>query len=169
MVCLVIHYRLPKDATSVCDATRVENSIRYPSSVSGIEWTTLSARQKRFLKRAESFAKKREVSFQNHCAILVRGSKIVAVGYNSYKNEPSSLSEEHVRMVPGRNSVMGVGPHAEVDAMNQLSDVAGMTLYVVRVNRNGELANSAPCEGCTASARSRGIRRIIWSEGGPLD
>ena len=152
----------------MCDRDRrVPNDIRYPNAA-GIEWRELSARDRRFLKRTIDLAKKREVDFQNHSAVLVRGSKIIAIGYNSYKNEPSVLSTEHVRMVKGRNTVMGVGPHAEVDALSNVKDASGMTLYVSRVLRNGSVGNSAPCEGCQTTARALGVRRIVWTEGGEI-
>lgn len=142
---------------------RVRSARRY-SSVGELEEPRLTARHAHFLRRAAAFARRREVSHSNHCALLVRGSKVVAVGFNSYKNDPRCLSHEHVRAIPGRNSVMGVGPHAEVAALSQVRDARGLTLYVARVTRTGEVSSSAPCHSCLTTARALGVRHIIWTE-----
>lgn len=144
-------------------SSRIPAEVRYPTSGS-IEWRELSTRDKRFLKRAAAFAAKREVDYQNHCAIAVRGSKIVGIGFNSYKNDPGMLSEEHVRVVSGRNSYMGVGPHAETAALSQLTNTEGVTIYVARLLRTGEVGNSAPCEGCQLALRKAGVKRVVWTE-----
>ena len=44
-----------------------------------------------------------------------------------------------------------VGVHSEMDAVIKLglSDCAGLTIINTRIDRNGELAMSKPCAGCT--------------------
>jgi len=145
---------------------RVRSDVRY-ANAGGYDFDrVLSTRDKRFLKRAANMAKKREVDFHNHCTIITKGPKVVAIGYNSYKNDPRHLSDEHVRGVPGRNLRHGVGPHSEISALQQVSDPTGVTVYVVRVMKNGELAESKPCEVCTEALQEAGVKRVVWSEDG---
>jgi deoxycytidylate deaminase len=141
---------------------RVEN--RYAENSFGIEFLELSNRDKRFLNKALELAGLREdVDHNRHCAIAVKNGNILSVGFNRYKNEPSVLSDEHLRSVPGRNQCHGVGPHAEIDALRQVSDPKGVIIYVARALRNGEPGNSAPCGDCQIFMQNAGVKRVYWS------
>jgi cytidine deaminase len=51
--------------------------------------------------------------------------------------------------------------HAEARLVRKLNK--GSYVYVVRILRNGELANARPCNGCQKTMRSRGIKRVYYS------
>jgi hypothetical protein len=56
--------------------------------------------------------------------------------------------------------------HAEVDALLKVSnreDLRGATVYVIRVNKQGQLAMSQPCPMCSEILREHGIKRAFFT------
>ncbi|GAF74312.1 unnamed protein product, partial [marine sediment metagenome] len=51
--------------------------------------------------------------------------------------------------------------HAENRVTRKLD--YGSTVYVVRVLKNGELANARPCKSCVTIMKLRGVRRCYYS------
>ena len=86
---------------------------------------------------------------QKHGAILMQGSRVLAVGVNSYRNEPGSIVWDDDESKPA-----GISVHAEVQATKTHLDVPNTTLYVVRVGAAG-LMNSRPCPEC--------VYHLIWN------
>lgn len=82
---------------------------------------------------------------QRHGALLMQGGRTLAIGINSDKN-PSYLDGIH----PNYSSV-----HAEVAATKLHATVPNTTLYLVRLGRNGKLADSTPCPRC--------VEWLLWS------
>lgn len=84
---------------------------------------------------------------QNLIAFAVRRRRIVSVGYNSYtKTHPyqQSLSAKVGQLRPFL--------HAEIAALLKApKDVD--SLYVMRINKQGELVNAAPCPVCRLAIR----------------
>ena len=74
-----------------------------------------------------------------HGAILMQGSRVLAVGVNSYRNPPQGMAWE---------DVSGISIHAEVAATRMHTTVPNTTLYIVRVNRKLDLMPSHPCREC---------------------
>jgi len=84
-------------------------------------------------------------------AILARGSRIISVGTNSYKTHPKSNS-------PYKTT------HAEFSAINKASrDLAGATIYVVRLLATGELGMAKPCQDCRRFIKKMNLRKIVYS------
>lgn len=104
-----------------------------------------------------------------HVAVLVRGGRLLSVGYNHAKR---GLLFSHIF---GMKSY-----HAEIDAIDGFSDdeLKGAILYVVGMTRQGRLLNSRPCWRCqTVLAErplkdviylDRGVVRSLWSDRPPL-
>ena len=56
--------------------------------------------------------------------------------------------------------------HAEVDALRNVKDAVGATVYVARINRQGEQRLSKPCLSCQQYLDKRGIKRVVYTTGG---
>ena len=87
-----------------------------------------------------------------HAACVFKGKRIFGIGRNvQYKTHPS-----------------GSGPyctmHAEVAAITQAKnffwpekDLSGLSIFVMRVNKRGEIKFSKPCEDCMRLIRQYGL------------
>jgi deoxycytidylate deaminase len=96
-----------------------------------------------------------------HCALIVRGGSILAVGYNglNVNGYIDYLSDYDKTPRPFINR------HAEIDAIlsarNKI-DLRGSKLFVIRLKSTG-VGLSAPCASCQHAARQYGIKRVIYS------
>jgi deoxycytidylate deaminase len=78
-----------------------------------------------------------------HVAIVKRGRRILAIGWNTGWR------------------------HAEHDAIGKVRNreyLKGATITSYRVNRKGELRNAKPCPRCDELIRAVGIERVIYSD-----
>ena len=84
-------------------------------------------------------------------AVVAHGGRIIATGTNKPRSHPQA---------PGPFYTI----HAEVDALTgiQRHRVAGATLYVVRLTRDGTLAGSRPCARCWDVLVRQGLRRVYY-------
>ena len=107
------------------------------------------------------FSKVKEVSFAllqdhpsshrcRHFSFIVDGSRIIKIGFNRSKTHPRNL-KYHYYNKKGEFMADQVGVHSEMDAVIKLgwSDCSGLTIINTRIDRNGDLAMSKPCIGCT--------------------
>lgn len=116
----------------------------------------LSRRETSFLAVAKYFAEKSQ-SRRRHGAVVVKSGRVVGTGYNKDTNSPLSVSPEHIKTHCSR--------HAEVEAIRDARfAVSGATLYVARVNNQGQPRNSKPCKYCQAVIASTKIKRVIYTE-----
>lgn len=96
-------------------------------------------------------------TFQQHRlgAVIVKGGRVLATGYNSRR--PSS--------VLGTNTL-----HAEASAIlklmkdRRLSDLVGADIYVTRFTKGGRIGNATPCVDCFNLICSVGIKRIYCTQ-----
>ena len=93
-----------------------------------------------------------------HGAILLQGSRVLAVGVNSNRNDPAFLEQGP--------KPTGISTHAEVAATRIHADVPNTTLIVVRVMRStGQLGDSKPCPECLHHlVFNTRVREVIYSE-----
>lgn len=118
--------------------------------------TKLSKREQAFLSVARYLATKSK-SRQRHGAVVVKSGRVIGMGYNKDKNNPLSVSPEHIKSHCSR--------HAEIDAIRDANnDVRGAVLYVARVNRMGKDRNSKPCERCESVITEMKIKKVIYTE-----
>jgi pyrimidine deaminase RibD-like protein len=114
----------------------------------------LSNRDKAWLKRALNLAATSTANKRHGC-VIIRGGNVVGVGVNKYINKPFFTSQEHMN----RCSI-----HAEVAAIrNAKGNVRGATVYVARINNQGEPKFSQPCANCQAVLDEYGVRRAVWT------
>ena len=92
-------------------------------------------------------------------AVITRGSRIIATGYNVRKNNPALT-----------DGAPGTSVHAEEAALKRLvyqADRAeGCTLYVARISKTGEPRLARPCLGCWHRLIGAGIRNICYTLNG---
>ena len=87
-------------------------------------------------------------------AVIVKGSRILSVGYNSMR--PSALLRTQTL-------------HAEAAAVlkllkaRRLSDLAGAEMYVTRFTRGGAVGLARPCADCQRLLTSVGISNVYFS------
>lgn len=92
---------------------------------------------------------------QKHGAIIMRGGSVLSVGINSYRNEPEMFD-----IVEGSH----VSWHAEVAAIKAYrGSLIGASIYVARINKNGEQVMSKPCEKCQEVIKRAGIKKIFYT------
>lgn len=116
----------------------------------------LSNSESSFLSVARYFAKKSSAR-QRHGAVVVKSGRVIGTGYNKNKNHPLQVSPEHIKTHCSR--------HAEVEAIRDARfAVEGATLYVARVNNQGQDRNSKPCQYCQAVISATKIKKVIYTE-----
>lgn len=91
-------------------------------------------------------------------AVVVRGNKIIGVGFNKMKTSPKS---NH----PFKSI------HAELDAIlsSHPDRLNGSDIYIYRQTSSGELAMAKPCLYCQDLIRAAGIRRAYYTRKGGYD
>lgn len=90
-----------------------------------------------------------------HGAVLVSGSRIIGSGYNQLKTHTYLAKFTKFPHL-----------HAETAAILKagLDACCGSDLYVARVNRKGELANSKPCQTCQAVISNANIKNVFYTD-----
>lgn len=117
---------------------------------------TLSRREKSFLAVARYMASKSE-SRRKHGAIVVKSGRVLGTGYNKDTNNPYTVSPEHIKTHCSR--------HAEIEAIRDANwNVRGATIYVARINNNGEDRYSKPCGYCERVIIDTEIKKVIYTE-----
>lgn len=94
----------------------------------------------------------------NLCAVIVRGGKVLSIGFN--RRGWNGLSEhyrtkEHVCTV-----------HAEVDAILQKRRKVrfeGAKVYVARIRTDGSVGNAHPCEMCQDVLFHYGVKKAHYT------
>lgn len=95
-------------------------------------------------------------SFEQHRlgAVIVKGSRILATGFNSRRYSK----------IIGTKTL-----HAEASAVlkllkqRRLHDLVGAEIYVTRITKGGAVALARPCADCLRLLRSCGVSRIHFT------
>lgn len=115
----------------------------------------ISKRDEYFLDSARSLARSSSERNQHGCLIVNHGN-VVGVGFNKFRNDPSSVSPEHIKT--------DCSYHAEMVALGNAGVQAqGAVLYVARINRQGFDRNSRPCYYCNKAIKVAGIKRVVYT------
>lgn len=107
----------------------------------------------RFVDEIKKLAQKSQMKFRL-AAVVYDGEEIISTGYN----RPFVT---HRLANKGYCSI-----HAEVDALRRLTeqrDSEKLSMYVVRIKRDGSFGNSKPCSKCAAEIRMAGIRTVFFT------
>jgi deoxycytidylate deaminase len=89
---------------------------------------------------------------QKHGAVIVKGGRVLSLGWNLLKNDPNNVSDEHAKLF--------CSVHAERMAIAKCKKAAGATIYVAR-NKSGNARYSKPCDECQKAIRAAGIVRVV--------
>lgn len=118
---------------------------------------SISRNQKSFLNLAQKAAGASEC-VQRHGAVVVRGGSVLAIGVNKWRNDITLAND---MFDEGRSADVSV--HAEIDALSRVSNPAGATIYIARVNKAGEPKLSKPCNMCAKALDDAGITKIVYT------
>jgi len=120
----------------------------------------ISNRTRRILDLARRVAQNSEHDSFKHGAVLVKGGSVLNVAHN----------KDQYNRFAGRFRNRGCGHathHAELGAILGIdkSKTQGATIYVVRVNKEGDFRNSKPCDMCHEVLKFVGIKKAIYTTG----
>ena len=115
----------------------------------------LSNKQKSLLNLAVKVSLTSDL-FQRHGAVIVKNGRVLALGVNKQKN--ADINTPDAVDAPEYFTV-----HAEADAINRCANTEGATIYIARINKNGEERFSRPCDNCAETIRKAGIRTVIYT------
>ncbi|MDD4081819.1 MAG: hypothetical protein PHD05_00395 [Sphaerochaetaceae bacterium] len=109
----------------------------------------------KFLKIAIEESKKSNHR-QRCAAVIFKRNKIISKGFNTTQKSIKHFKKKFQRW-PGTI-------HAEVDAIIKAkTDLKRCSILVVRINRNGQLRLSKPCQYCQMYLDYIGIRKIYYT------
>lgn len=107
------------------------------------------------IKAAVEEAKKSDYR-QKVGAVIVKKKTIISKGHNYAQRAAKKL---HPKFQEWPNSI-----HAEVDCiLKARTDVAGASIYVIRINNLGQFRLSKPCKHCSAYLKHIGIKKVFYS------
>ena len=118
----------------------------------------------RWLERAKALAKTHEYEARlsyHHCALVIKGGKLIATGYNALNADLrfDPVLAKRARRLQNEN-------HAEVSAILSVKNretIIGSKVFVVRVTNDGKYAISRPCFLCQNVLHNFGVRSVIYS------
>jgi deoxycytidylate deaminase len=102
------------------------------------------------LALALSQAKKSPMNHK-HGAVIWKGKKILAAGYNYHMPAPGVISRKF-------------SIHSERDCLNGLRahQIHGSSMLAIRITSAGSLSHGAPCKGCKKLLKRKGIKKVFW-------
>ena len=112
----------------------------------------LSKTTRCFLQFAARLASTSECNYK-HAAIIVKGGRVLGTGVNRTRNFCLNVDD------PERCSSI----HAEIAALKRCKDVKDATIYIARVNRQGETRMSKPCNLCQEALDLAGVKKIVYT------
>lgn len=116
----------------------------------------LSNKDEAYLSVARYFASKSKAR-KTHGAVVVKGGRVLGIGWNKNRNHPMIVSPEHIKT--------DCSYHAEEVAIKEAGEenVKGAIIYVARVNKSGNDRDSKPCDRCTKLIDNVGIKRVVYT------
>lgn len=115
----------------------------------------LSKKQKAYMNVARFLASKSEQRHK-HGAVVVKSGRVLGMGHNKRRNHP------HV--IPAGKHREQCGYHAEALAIRDAGENArGGTIFVARVNRQGDDLLSKPCMQCQKLIEESGLKNVIYT------
>lgn len=99
-------------------------------------------------------------------SVLVYKNKIISVGWNAKKSHPyqkilnkyGKYDEEKI------NNYL----HSEINCLLNVKDLdinwSKVYIFIYREDKNGNLAISKPCLGCTKALISKGINKVFYTD-----
>jgi deoxycytidylate deaminase len=94
----------------------------------------------------------------SHIAFLIKSNIIEKIGTNKKRTHPETKNH------PYHEGVVGI--HAELDCLLKMDkeDLSGYNMLVIRVDNNGKLNMSKPCQGCQSLLEQFNIKEVWYSD-----
>lgn len=130
--------------------------------INGPNYFTLSEVEKSRFDYITNLAydmRKSQCRRQFHVAAIFKRKRLISIGLNNIKTHPmmKGLYPDHP----------GLGIHAEfaaiIAAYGLKEDYSKYDIYVIRIDNNGNLANSKPCEHCSKILQNCNFKTIYHS------
>jgi len=120
----------------------------------------LTRRSERLFGFAKRMALMSEYGKFSHGAVLCKYGNVLNASHN--KDKTCSFGSRFRCPKKGRATL-----HAELGAILNMprDSTEGADIYVVRVNKTGEIRNSKPCPMCYQAMKFVGIKRVFYSTG----
>jgi deoxycytidylate deaminase len=116
-------------------------------------------RHQKWLKLALKKAKESPINPYKHCAVLVKGGRLLAFSTNNHK--PGITFDK---------LYINKKLHAEAAVLSQFSpeEVKNATLYVAGQKHTGFILNSKPCKCCQEILKRYPLKAIYYMEHGKV-
>ncbi len=118
----------------------------------------ISGKTQKYFNYAHQAALKSSYGKIRHGAVLVKGGSVLSYGFNKDKFSSFAKKFRCEHMGPATS-------HAEIDCLLGIprKKTVGATIYVVRINQDGQLRLSKPCPMCHAALKHCGIKKVVYS------
>ena len=116
-------------------------------------------KNKRYIEFAKRVAEQSQYGKFRHGAVLVKGNSVRSVSCNKHRH--CSFGARFRKEGRGEATL-----HAELGAILGVdrSTTRGSTVYVARINREGEARISKPCPMCESALRHVGVKRVVYTD-----
>lgn len=123
-----------------------------------ILYHTAMSKKKRYIELAKRLAEQSEYGKFKHGAVLVQGGSVLNCSYN--KENYNSFGSRFRPKDKGTATL-----HAELGCILGIprAKTTGATVYVARVNSQGEEKISKPCRMCQNVLRHVGVKRVVYT------
>lgn len=120
----------------------------------------------RLVEVAKAMKLKEQTGNSFHVSFVLKKSKVVAIGVNSYvKRNPICLEYKPTKSSAKLGKYIA-SIHSEIDATAKVkyNDFDNYTLVNIRINNNGNVANSCPCPNCFKQIlKMPYVKRVFYS------
>lgn len=88
-------------------------------------------------------------------AVVVKGGRVVGVGFNSVRFSSRNTSTRHIQSL-----------HAEIAAILAAGKNARRSiLFVSRITKDGHLAMAKPCSFCMKFIKEMQVKKVVYTSG----
>ena len=118
----------------------------------------VSKKVRRYIQLAQNMALNSVYGKIRHGAVLIKGGSVISSAYN--KDKFSSFGERFRQQDCGHAT-----HHAELSCVSGVKreKTAGSSIFVVRLNKVGELRLSKPCPMCHDVLKFTGVKKVYYS------
>jgi len=127
------------------------------NKIKGVQ-VRVSNKMRRYLKVAQDMAAHSNYGKIKHGAVLFKGGSIIRTAFN--KDKFSAFGDRFRQQGCGHAT-----HHAELGCVLGIckAKTSGASIFVVRVNRQGELRLSKPCPMCHEVLKFTGVKKVYYS------
>ncbi len=86
-----------------------------------------------------------------HGCVVLRNGKVISTGFN------------YPRLRIINKTRLSCSTHAEMSAILSLKNKKANSILVIRINKDGQLCDSKPCQYCFNFIENSGIKKIYYS------